>query len=153
MMNLNLEEKKSSVKLLAILLLVYAGIRMLSMIGGYNTFLSWINVLCWTAMGIILLVKDIDKKYIAIPFGIVTLISAYNFISILGHIGYVCSGVYLLTNLLELASLGIITFYAVNLWKKIEVPFLFKYWYLPAIFGVASLIIRFIGGFLCRMFY
>ena len=119
-MNLNLEEKKSSVKLLAILLLVYAGIRMLSMIGGYNTFLSWINVLCWTAMGIILLVKDIDKKYIAIPFGIVTLISAYNFISILG---------------------------------QIEVPFLFKYWYLPAIFGVASLIIRFIGGFLCRMFY
>lgn len=152
-MNLNFEEKKSSFKLLAILLLVYAGLGMLSMIGSYSTFLSWIGILCWAAMGIILLVKDIEKKYIVIPLGIVTLISAYSLISRLFYIGYGCGFINLLSNLLQLASFGIITFYAVNLWKKIEVPFLFKYWYLPAILYVASNIINFLGGFTCRMFY
>lgn len=152
-MNLNFEEKKSSFKLLAILLLVYAGFKMLSLLVGYSTFLSWIEVLCWTAMGIILLVKDIEKKYIVIPLGIVTLISAYSLVLSFGYIGYGCGFINLLTNLLKLASAGIITFYAVNLWKKIEVQFLFKYWYLPAILYVASNIINFLGGFTCRMFY
>lgn len=152
-MNLNFEEKKSSFKLLAILLLVYAGINFISLLGGYSIFVSWINILSWAAMGVILLVKDIEKKYIVIPLSIVTLISAYDFISMLGRVGYFCGGVHLLASLLELVSLGIITFYAVNLWKKIEVPFLFKYWYLPAICGAASIVISFIGGFLCLYFY
>lgn len=152
MMNLNFEEKKSSFKLLAILLLVYAGIQMLSMFGGYSTFLSWVNVLSYAAMGIILLVKNIDKKYIVIPLGIVTLVSAYSLISMLGYVGYVRGFVNLLSNLLELAAFCIITFYAVNLWKKIDVPVLFKYWYLPAICGAASLVINFIGGFLWSVF-
>lgn len=152
MMNLNFEEKKSSFKLLAILLLVYAGIQMLSMFGGYSTFLSWVNVLSYAAMGIILLVKNIDKKYIVIPLGIVTLVSAYSLISMLGYVGYVRGFVNLLSNLLELAAFCIITFYAVNLWKKIDVPVLFKYWYLPAICEAASLVINFIGGFLWSVF-
>lgn len=152
MMNLNFEEKKSSFKLLAILLLVYVGIQMLSMLGGYSTFLSWVNVLSYAAMGIILLVKNIDKKYIVIPLGIVTLVSAYSLISMLGYVGYVRGFVNLLSNLLELAAFGIITFYAVNLWRKIDVPVLFKYWYLPAICGAVSLVINFIGGFLWSAF-
>ena len=149
-MNLNFKEKKSLFKILSILLLVYAGITLLSLLITRGTFLTWVNALAFGAVGVIILIENVENKYVVIPLAVSTLIYGYYFLSSFG-LRY-CVGVEFVANFLRFISMGLITFYAINLWKKINVPILFKIWYVPAIcFGV-SMLIGFFGGRLCFMF-
>lgn len=148
-MNLNLKDKNSLFKLLSILLLVYSGINLLLLLIYGGTFFAWINALAFGAVGGILLVKEIDKKYITIPLGIITLIYLFYFFRSFGYY----YGIFLsaITNLLVFAGMGGITFCTLRLWKldflkKFDFSILSKFWFVPAICAGVSFFFDFVGS-------
>jgi len=156
MMNLNLKDKNSLFKILMILLLVYSGINLLLLLILGGTFWNWISTLAFGAVGVILLVKKVDIKYISIPLGIITLIYLIGFFRSFGY--YYGIFVSAISNLLLFAGMGIITFYTIRLWKldflkKFDFSILSKFWFVPAICAGVSLFFELIGNIRMRFLF